>query len=169
MRRALQAALAVVLVAAPGAAVEPARAGAQLTTRQLVETSTAVALVELRLAQRPRTDSASVLDWLSGAPAPGETVDAATWFGPCQPSRAVLQRWLESHPHHPGRATWQRVLRAGGGRQVVFLARRDGVLRPVCETESMLGRGYEAHPAHAAFRAELDAALRELRASASPR
>lgn len=169
MTRASRAASAVVLVAAMLALVAPARGGAQLTTRQLVDASTAVARVEVRFAQRARNDSARVLAWLSGAPAAGEPVDATAWFGPCQPSRAVLERWLASHERHPGRATWQRVLRDGGATQVVFLTRRDGALRPVCETESMLGRGYAAHPAHAALRTELDAALRELRASASPR
>lgn len=169
MNRASRAAFAVVLTAALLALAAPARGGAQLTTRQLVEASTAVARVEVRFAQRPRKDSARVIDWLSGAPAAGEPVDATAWFGPCQPSRAVLERWLASHERHPGRETWQRVLREGGATQVVFLARRDGALRPVCETESMLGRGYTVHPGHAAFRAELDAALRELRASASPR
>ena len=169
MNRAPLAAFAVALVAALGATAGPARAGAQLTTRQLVESSTSVAVVEVGFATRPRADSARVIDWLAGAPAAGERVDAAAWFGPCQPSRAVLERWLSSHPRHPGRATWQRVLREGRARQVLFLARRDGALRPVCETESMLGRGYAAHPGHAAFRAELDAQLRPVRASASPR
>ena len=174
MTRRLFPSLAMATLAALAATPAAVRGGEQLSTRQLLRASAAVAVVEVELGRGAQAGRATVIEWLAGDPSAGSPqagahVDASAWFGPCQPSRAVLERWRDSHPRHPGRPTWQRVLREGRARQVVFLAHREGVLKPVCETESMLGRGYAVHPAHAAFRSELDAALRELRASASPR
>jgi hypothetical protein len=144
-------ALLVFLALLPG--LRSADAGEQLSVRDLVRQSDAVAVVTHRFGEPP-----SVRSWLRPGP---EGVALGELSGVCVPPRDTLERWARSSPKHPGRATWDRLLAEGGGAQVVFLTTRDGALRPTCETEVMLGRGFEVHPEHAAFLAELDAALAE--------
>jgi hypothetical protein len=131
--------------------VRGAVAGDMLSAATLVKESDAVVVVDNRL------DGAPVVGpWLRP---PTSALPLGDLAGLCVPSRKILQQWLASHPKHPGRATWQRLLQDGHSEQVVFLRARDGVLRPMCETEVMFARSFAAHAGYAAFRAEVDAAL----------
>jgi hypothetical protein len=132
--------------------VRGAGAGEQLSTALLVKESDAVVVIDNTLDRKGQVKS-----WLRGDASLAPTL--AELGGVCVPDRAILKGWLERHPAHAGRATWKAVLAAGHAEQVVFLAERDGTLRPTCETEVMLGRSFAVHPDYAAFRTELDRLL----------
>jgi hypothetical protein len=123
-------------------------AGEQLSLPQLVDRSAAVIVIDNRLDRgaRPRI-------WLKGDATQADRV--AALGGVCVPDRAILAGWMARHPRHASRATWQQLLDAGGGDQIVFLRSRDTELEAFCGTEVMLGRSFALHPDHAAFRAEL--------------
>lgn len=123
--------------------VRAAFAGEQLTVEELTRRASAIVVLERRLPARG-SEQRSLTEVLKGELA--EDVDSATWGNPCVPSRALLSRWLEGHPRHPGRETWKKILAEGQTRQLVFLVVRDGALVPTCETEVMLGHGFSAHP-----------------------
>lgn len=133
-------------------------AGEQLSTRELVGRSEAIAVVEVTLAAGKAKDQVVVKSWLKGA-AGDAPLDPSSWFGVCLPTRKELTAWTQRYPQHAGRATWARALAQGRGEQVVFLARRQGAWQPTCETEVLLGRAFSAHPEHQAFRDELAALL----------
>ena len=127
-------------------------AGEQLSTASLVKESEAVVVVDNTLDRK-----GTVKAWLRGTDALAGKLGPLA--GVCVPDRAILQQWLATHPKHSGRDTWKKSIAVGHVEQVVFLATRDGVLVPTCETEVMLGRSFSLHPEYPAFRAELDTLL----------
>ncbi len=134
-----------------------ATAGAELGPAELVEQANGgVVVVDRALGGADHDGSTAepvVVEWLT--PGPHPPLPAGSLGGSCVPSRALLRRWVESHPQHPGRATWLQMLKDGRTRQVVFVGVTDGAPRAVCEAEILSGRSFAQHPEHAAWRAEV--------------
>lgn len=135
-----------------GLVTMPAMAGEHLTPAMLAREADAVARVSVRF----RPQRVVVEEWLK----PADAVADVSWLGLCLPGRKLLGDWRTRYRgFRQSQPVWRAALARGGYEAVVVLRRRDGVLRPYCEAESLLAEHWLGHPGHVAWRAALEAGL----------
>ena len=140
-----------------------ARAGDRLSPQQLVDASDAVVLVQVGFGKGKAADKIDVVEVFEAPP--GEVVPSPTWAGVCLPNAKQLKAWQKSNPTFSAKGTWKKALKAKGYRAVIFLATRDGALKPTCETEAMLMENTSLGGRYAAFQDDVTAAIAKKRAA----
>jgi hypothetical protein len=133
-----------------------AHGGTQLTVERLVARSDAVVLVRVGLG---RTTTVTLREVIRSDIAPG-LPSAGRLTGVCLPDRRLLDDWIvRPSVFEKSVPLWRAVLKRGGYEAVVFLRRDPDVLRPTCETETMLAEHWTTHPSYRAWRSGLTDAL----------
>jgi hypothetical protein len=133
-------------------------AGDQLSTERLVQQADAVVVVAVCF-QNPAPVVRIEAVLLGDEADLQDRAEESELLGLCLPSAELLRTWLaRDHQPAPARLQWQRALDAGGYRAVLALRSVDG-LSPICETETLLAEHWLSHPAHSAWRDQVDAAI----------
>ena len=140
----------VALLIVPMAA---ARAGEDLSLRELASRSTGAVLVHVRLGAEPRVDVTGVVQGVS------EVKATTDWLGLCLPRERVLRKWLVRYAKWPAKQFWRKGLKQGGYDAVVFVKSGIDGAMPECGVEAMQMRHTSLHPDYEKYLADVKVVL----------